>query len=86
MQRQRKHGGPAIAYVPSKLSQNTILARDLEDTLKPTQEKILPGISQRIAIAESVLHGLTLREYAPGSLGVEEFKNLANAVEEMVKR
>jgi cellulose biosynthesis protein BcsQ len=47
---------------------------------------ILPGISQRIAIAEAVLQGLTLREYAPGSDGVEEFHQLANAIERMVRQ
>jgi len=86
VQGQRKHGLPAIAYVPSKVIHNTILARDLESTLKPTKEKILPGISQRIAIAESVLQGLTLREYAPASEGVAEFNELATALERMVKR
>jgi chromosome partitioning protein len=86
VQRQRKQGLPAIAYVPSKVVHHTILARDLESTLKPTKEPILPGISQRIAIAESVLQGLTLREYAPASHGVEEFRALAYAVERMVRR
>jgi chromosome partitioning protein len=86
VQEQRKGGLPIIAYVPSKLVHNTILARDLESTLKPTKERILPGISQRIAIAESVLQGLTLREYAPTSEGVGEFKELATAVERMLKR
>ncbi len=62
-----------------------MLARDLEKTLAPTKEKILPGISQRIAIAESVLLGLTLREYAPSSEGVKEFTELATAIERMVK-
>ena len=48
-------------------------------------EVVLPGISQRIAIAEAVLQGLTLREYAPSSDGIEEFKELTNAIERMVK-
>jgi len=86
VQRQRAHGLPLVAYVPSKIIQNTILAKDLENTLNPTKVKILPGISQRIAIAESVLKGLTLREYAGSSEGVNEFRELANAVERMVKR
>lgn len=86
VQRQRAQGLPLVAYVPSKIIQNTILAKDLENTLNPTKVKILPGISQRIAIAESVLKGLTLREYAPSSEGVNEFRELASAVERMVKR
>jgi chromosome partitioning protein len=85
VQRQRANGRPVIAYVPSKVIQNTILGKDLENTLAPTHQQILPGISQRIAIAESVLKGLTLREYAPNSEGVKEFQELATAVETMVK-
>jgi hypothetical protein len=46
-------------------------------SLKPLGELILPGISQRIAIAEEVLQGLTLREYAPGNDGVVGFQHLA---------
>ena len=65
--------------------QNTVLGRDLGTSLKPLGEVILPGISQRIAIAEAVLQGLTLREYAPNSDGVEEFHQLANAIERMVR-
>ena len=85
VQKQRAKGRPIIAYAPSKVIQNTVLARDLEKTLAPTKEKILPAISQRIAIAESVLMGLTLREYSPSSDGVKEFIDLATAVERMVR-
>jgi cellulose biosynthesis protein BcsQ len=53
-------------------------------SLKPLGEMILPGISQRIAIAEAVLQGLTLREYAPNSDGVDEFRQLANAIERII--
>ena len=85
VQKQRARGRPLIAYAPSRIMQNTVLARDLEKTLAPTKEKILPGITQRTAIAESVLMGLTLREYAPSSEGVKEFTELATAIERMVK-
>lgn len=85
VQKQRARGRPLIAYAPSRIMQNTVLARDLEKTLAPTKEKILPGITQRTAIAESVLMGLTLREYAPSSEGVKEFMDMATAIERMVK-
>ena len=65
--------------------QTTVLGRDLPASLQPLGEAILPGISQRIAIAEAVLHGLTLREYLASSDGVEEFRQLAKAIEQMVK-
>ena len=53
-------------------------------SLKPLGETILPAISQRIASAEAVLQGLTLREYAPNSDGVDEFRQLANAIERII--
>jgi cellulose biosynthesis protein BcsQ len=84
-QSQRRDKKPVIAFVPSRVIQSTVLGRDLGGSLKPMGEVILPGITQRIAIAEAVLHGLTLREYAPSSDGVEEFHQLANAIERMVK-
>lgn len=84
-QAQRRDKKPVIAFVPSKIIHNTVLGRDLPDSLKALGEIILPAITQRIAIAEAVLHGLTLREYAASSDGVEEFRQLANALERMVK-
>jgi chromosome partitioning protein len=83
---QRRDKKPVIAFVTSRVMQNTVLGRDLGASLKPLGEVILPGISQRIAIAEAVLQGLTLREYAPSSDGVEEFHQLANAIERMVRQ
>ena len=85
-QAQRRDKKPVIAFVTSRVMQNTVLGRDLGTSLKPLGEVILPGISQRIAIAEAVFQGLTLREYAPGSDGVEEFHQLANAIERMVRQ
>ena len=84
-QKQRKDRKPLIGFVPSRVAANTVLGRDLKESLKGMGEQILPTISQRIALAEAVLEGLTLREYAPSSDGVEEFQQLANAVERMVK-
>jgi len=85
-QAQRRDKKPLIAFVPCRVIQNTVLGRDIRESLEPMGEAILPGISQRIAIAESVLHGLTLREYLASSDGVEEFRQLANAIERMVKQ
>lgn len=89
MMREARHqrGGkkPVVAFVPSKVVHGTVLGRELPQNLEDFGEKVLPGISQRIAIAESVLEGLTIREYFPESESVEEFKALAKAVERMVK-
>lgn len=83
-QAQRRDRKPLIALAPSRVVRHTVLGRDLRSSLKPLGERILPAVSQRIAIAEAVLHGLTLREYAPASAGVEEFQRLARALERMV--
>lgn len=83
---RRKDKGPAMAFVPSRVEENTILGRDLAESLKKLGEPVLPAISKRIAFAECVLSGLTLREYAPHNGGVEEFRKLAEATERMLKR
>jgi cellulose biosynthesis protein BcsQ len=84
-QAQRRDKKPIIAFVTSRVIQTTVLGRGLGMSLKPLGEVILPGISQRIAIAEAVLQGLTPREYAPSSDGVDEFRQLANAIEKLLK-
>ena len=46
---------------------------------------MLPSTNQRVVVAEAVIHGLTVGEYAPESKAHEEFKQLAVAVERIVK-
>lgn len=82
---RRKDKGPALAFVPSRVEETTVLGRDLVESLKKLGEPVMPGISKRIAFAECVLSGLTLREYAPHNGGVEEFRKLALATERMLK-
>jgi chromosome partitioning protein len=84
---QKQRGGkkPVIAFVPSRVGQQTTLGRELPENLKQFGEVVLPGISQRVAVAEAVLEGLTVREYFQESEAVEEFRQLAKAVERMVK-
>lgn len=83
--RQQRDGNkPAIRFVPSRVQMHTNLGRDLASTLEELGEKALPGISQRVAVAEAALHGLTIREYAPASPVHKEFKELARAVEELI--
>jgi chromosome partitioning protein len=81
---RRKDKRPSIAFVPSRVEDNTVLGRDLADSLKKLGEPVLPAISKRIAVAECVLTGLTLREYAPTNPGVLEFHKLALGVERML--
>ena len=84
-QRKRKNGKPVIRFAPARLSVNTVLSKDLPASLENLGEPILPGTSQRVAVAEAVLMGLTVGEYAPQSKAHQEFQELAKAVEEIVQ-
>ena len=83
---KRNYTKPLIRFAPSRLSVNTLLSRDLTAALERLGEPVLPGTYQRVAVAEAVLEGLTVGEYAPESKAHEEFKQLAMAVERIVKR
>ena len=49
-------------------------------------KKVLPAIGQRIVVAEAVMYGLTVAEYAPASVSHAEFAELAKAVDKIVTR
>ena len=83
-QAKRNNTKPLIRFVPSRVSVNTLLSRDLNTALERLGEPVLPGIYQRVVVAEAVLKGLTVGEYAPGSKAHEEFKRLALSVERSV--
>jgi cellulose biosynthesis protein BcsQ len=65
--------------VPSKFNLSTNLGRGLSANLEKMGSKLLPGISQRVVLAEAVEAGMTISEYAPSSQSHEEFKALAKA-------
>jgi chromosome partitioning protein len=83
---ERRSKRPRIRFVPSKVLMNTNLGRSLSSSLKDMGRKVLPPIGQRIAVAEAVAEGLTVREYAPGSAAHLEFEKLAKAVDKIVSR
>jgi chromosome partitioning protein len=83
---ERRSKKPRIRFVPSKVLKNTNLGRGLTSSLEEMGKKVLPGIGQRIVVAEAVTSGLTVREYAPGSTAQEEFEELAKAVNKIVRR
>jgi chromosome partitioning protein len=83
---ERRSKKPRIRFVPSKVLKNTNLGRGLSSSLEQLGKKVLPGIGQRIVVAEAVMSGLTVREYAPGSAAQEEFEQLAKAVDKIVRR
>lgn len=81
---ERRSKKPRIRFVPSKVLLNTNLGRGLAASLERMGKKVLPGISQRIVLAEAVTYGLTVGEYAPASASHVEFQELAKAVWKIV--
>jgi chromosome partitioning protein len=83
---ERRSKKPRIRFVPSKVLMSTNLGRGLESSLKNMGKKVLPPIGQRIVVAEAVAAGLTVAEYAPNSAAREEFRELAKAVDKILKK
>lgn len=83
---ERRSKKPRIRFVPSKVLMSTNLGRGLASSLKDMGKKVLPAIGQRIVVAESVASGLTVAEYAPNSPAHEEFRELAKAVDKVLKK
>ena len=81
---ERRSKRPRIRFVPSKVLMNTNLGRGLSSSLEAMGKKVLPPIGQRIVVAEAVMSGLTVCEYAPNSVSRMEFKDLAKAVLKIV--
>jgi chromosome partitioning protein len=83
---ERRSKKPRIRFVPSKVLMSTNLGRGLASSLKDMGKKVLPGIGQRIVVAEAVASGLTVAEFAPNSAAHEEFRELAKAVDKVLKK
>ncbi|HEY3825109.1 MAG TPA: ParA family protein [Bryobacteraceae bacterium] len=83
---ERRSKKPRIRFVPSKVLMNTNLGRGLSSSLEQFGKKVLPGIGQRVVVAEAVVSGLTVREFAPGSAAQAEFEQLAKAVDKILRR
>ena len=83
---ERRSKKPRIRFVPSKVLANTNLGRGLASSLKNMGKKVLPAIGQRVVVAEAVASGLTVAEYAPHSPAHEEFRELAKAVQKVLKK
>ena len=83
---ERRSKKPRIRFVPSRVLANTNLGRGLYASLEKMGKKVLPPIGQRIAVAEAVHSGLTIKEYAPDSPARAEFYELARAVGKILRR
>ena len=83
---ERRSKKPRIRLVPSKVSMTTRLGRGLTSSLESMGRKVLPSIGQRVVVAEAVEAGLTVAEYAPNSPAHEEFRELAKAVDKILRK
>lgn len=79
---KKQRGGrkPLIRFVPSRLISRAGISHDLPDSLTALGEPVLPGVTQRTAVAEAAIEGLTVAEYARSSPAREEFRTLAQAL------
>lgn len=82
----RRSKKPRIRFVPSRVVHYTNLGKSLNDSLEKMGKKVLPGISQRVALAQAVAEGLTISEYAPNSPSHDEFQRLAKAVKRILSK
>jgi len=82
----RRAKKPRIRLVPSRVLMSTNLGRNLSSSLEKMGKKVLPPIGQRIVLAEAVVHGLTIAEFAPSSPAHEEFAELAKAVDKILRK
>jgi len=83
---ERRSKKPRIRFVPSKVLMSTNLGRGLASSLKDMGKKVLPPVGQRIVVAEAVSAGLTVAEFAPNSAAHEEFRELAKAIDKVLKK
>jgi chromosome partitioning protein len=79
----RGDGKPQMALVPNRLNR-TVMARELPGVLEALGERLAPGITERIVVAESAILGQTLLEYAPKSRASGEFLALTHFVLELL--
>ena len=73
-------GIPKALLVPSKVFPNTVLGKSIKKSLKKYNEPIAPFISNRIALPESIIAGMTIVQYAPNGPSHLEFINLFKCV------
>jgi len=82
---QREKRLPKVLLIPSKVLPRTILGKSIKKSLKKFNEPIAQHISNRIALPEAVIAGMTIVQYAPNSPSHIEFKNLFKCVKAQLR-
>ena len=71
--------------VPTFYNKNTRITREIEKDISDTfgYDKLMPPIRQNVALAEAPGHGLTIFEYAPKSIGAQDYDALTETIRRM---
>ena len=69
-----------IRLAPSKIVKRTRLGAETVEALDSLGEPVLPPITQRAAVAEATLAGLSVREFSKASPSVAEFEKICSAI------
>ena len=67
---------PQALLVPSRVQRGTVLGRDVTEALLEMGEPVAGVIGQSVALAECVMTGQTVDQYAPGSGADKDFEAL----------
>ena len=77
---------PTIVLIPSKLQANTLMSRELKQTLETLHKNVVPtGITQRIVLSECVVAGQTVNQYKPNTPAHNEFIDLMKYILTILK-
>lgn len=82
---EQKSDKPKALLVPSKVFPNTVLGKSIRKSLKKYNEPIAPFISNRIALPESIIAGMTIVQYAPNGPSHLEFIQLFKSVKTLLR-
>lgn len=74
--RNDTRGLPNCLLIPSRVDRRTLAGREIESALGRFHEPIGPPIHQRAAFIDACTEGLTIGQYAPGSLADQEIEEL----------
>ncbi|MBF0413727.1 MAG: ParA family protein [Desulfamplus sp.] len=69
--------------IPTFYNKNTRIAKEIASDIVKTfgAKSLAPPIRQNVALAEAPGHGTSIFEYAPDSIGAEDYESLANFIE-----
>lgn len=73
--------------IPTFYNKNTRITKEIASDIIKTfgADRLAPPIRQNVALAESPGHGCSIFEYAPDSIGADDYKTLAVFIENNVK-